>query len=718
MANGDACVPKALQRHIGPKQDEDKFVEVKVAVVADTQYGERLFLLGAGAELGEWQVEKGIELATSAGAFPVWTTTVRFPCTADVPAHCKFVVLRADRNICWEEVPNRELVIAHGSCLVAYFGKAAGALTMSPPMAIPRFGPEGVLLIEAVCVDTRPGDTFCAVGASQELGVWDPHKGLRLVTCGNSFPTWYAAVRMGFNGDAVNWKFAILRADDSVDWEKGPLRTVESPINTDSSSWGATLCRTEFRGVDIDGASVPIAQTFLQQPPSPVHEESPPRQQMRREMTLASIDAPTLDGATTPRLQVSPRIKHAQTLANIDETIPGEEATPKSQDPLMDEIRRAPTISAFSDFPEISEVRSEENVTEHTPKSDPHSPSSMKGDIKGKRERVGTSADDAETTCDDQCSDWPGSPESSTNLKSNDFVKEKTAAVTTNVTFRAAGHKVAKTPGQCEDAYFIGSRILGVADGVGACNQLEAHGVNAAVFAKEIMQISQTALVNEDPDASVQESVAAALAIAERDVSSLGASTALLAKIASNGEIGVANLGDSGFLLIRGQADEISGKPKLEIVCRSEEQQHDWNRPFQLMKMPEILAEYVIYHDKAEDAMKYQFQTVPGDLLLLYTDGFSDNMFDADVLKVIMKEIGGEGAFDSNFAIKTSGMLHPEFMVRALVKAAARASHDPLAKVPFCISSHKHGHKLVGGKIDDITVVAAWIVPENAADRF
>ncbi|CAE8597404.1 unnamed protein product, partial [Polarella glacialis] len=51
--------------------------------------------------------------------------------------------------------------------------------------------------------------------------------------------------------------------------------------------------------------------------------------------------------------------------------------------------------------------------------------------------------------------------------------------------------------GQCEDAYFVQERSLGVADGVGSMARFSRDGVDCAAFAAELMSLAAEALKPE-----------------------------------------------------------------------------------------------------------------------------------------------------------------------------------------------------------------------------
>eukprot|EP00930_Biecheleria_cincta_P074518 TRINITY_DN61732_c0_g1_i1.p1 TRINITY_DN61732_c0_g1~~TRINITY_DN61732_c0_g1_i1.p1 ORF type:complete len:438 (-),score=67.08 TRINITY_DN61732_c0_g1_i1:42-1355(-) len=261
----------------------------------------------------------------------------------------------------------------------------------------------------------------------------------------------------------------------------------------------------------------------------------------------------------------------------------------------------------------------------------------------------------------------------------------------------AAGHTIGKDFGDCEDAFWVGDRGLAVADGVGSMVQFARHGVNAAAYAAELVQLAGNALQGCNDQRPVDLASAAMLS-AEQDTTTFGASTLCAVSLSSNIEelfIGAANLGDSGFMVLR----DVEGS--LEIVAKSREKQHRWNTPFQFMRIPDSLREKAVrkngkravQDDAAADADLYEIPVMIGDLVLLFTDGFTDNVYDCDVPGLI----------------RTFGYVEPDQIARALAEYAHKASLDPSTDVPFSEAALKAGREHPGGKPDDITVVAAWV---------
>jgi len=268
--------------------------------------------------------------------------------------------------------------------------------------------------------------------------------------------------------------------------------------------------------------------------------------------------------------------------------------------------------------------------------------------------------------------------------------------------------RVGKQHGHCEDACFVSTSAVGVADGVGGMSAFSSFGVDSAKMAAELMEGAQYAceeIRDEHPDMIAQDCALEAMRLAEDRAQSFGASTMTVA-VVKQSELGVANLGDSGFMILR------RGKQRLEIVARSTEQHHRWNCPFQLTRLPPALSKKFpgFACDTPNDSDKYTIPIQEGDLLLVFTDGLRDNLHDKEIRHVTECALPpGVSYLVGLPEYKTA----PESIAKALVLAAFERSRDPKAMVPFAKGCRKNGYEYEGGKEDDITVVAAWVVQDS-----
>merc|ERR1712113_1304433 len=117
-------------------------------------------------------------------------------------------------------------------------------------------------------------------------------------------------------------------------------------------------------------------------------------------------------------------------------------------------------------------------------------------------------------------------------------------------------------------------------------------------------------------------------------------------------------------------------------VIKSQEQQHSWNFPYQLLRVPPQLAARLDKLgrrlDSAADSELYTVPVHPGDLVLLFSDGFIDNLYDQEILEVLGRNVWPDA--DSTSALPAAA---PDCLARDLALAAQTRSHDSEAEVPL-----------------------------------
>lgn len=121
-----------------------------------------------------------------------------------------------------------------------------------------------------------------------------------------------------------------------------------------------------------------------------------------------------------------------------------------------------------------------------------------------------------------------------------------------------------------------------------------------------------------------------------------GGSTACLG-IASavTGTLSTANLGDSGFIILRTGA----------VLRASPAQTHGFNTPFQLSIVPSSMRARMAAFggtalaDAPEDADEMEISLRGGDVVVFATDGVWDNLFNMDVLRLVTSRMVEAGAW-------------------------------------------------------------------------
>jgi len=293
-----------------------------------------------------------------------------------------------------------------------------------------------------------------------------------------------------------------------------------------------------------------------------------------------------------------------------------------------------------------------------------------------------------------------------------------------------------------EDAHFlspIGGGAAGVADGVGGWQE---SGVNPAEYSATLMECAKAYLegrIDEkstvapsetpsttgewmdpspgrspissadqapdqpstDPETSAASITAqGALRQAHRLTRKPGSSTACVLRLdASAGELDVANLGDSGLLIIRNG----------QVAFKSPPLQHFFDCPYQFGAAPEFLEDT----DTADDAAVYRLAVLPGDAIVLATDGVLDNIWPAEIAKMAPRSAEEvQSAADAISALAAERGADSEFdspyAAEAMDQGVELPIWEKLSKISFEGGKLELG-KIRGGKLDDVTVVVGFV---------
>lgn len=295
-----------------------------------------------------------------------------------------------------------------------------------------------------------------------------------------------------------------------------------------------------------------------------------------------------------------------------------------------------------------------------------------------------------------------------------------------------------------EDAYFtsaVGGGAFGIADGVGgwqdsginpaeysrsfmrqACAYLEGKTVQA-VTAQELNRVSGgnsrgqavTPANASLPDTPPEESAGTAesmrrltpkgaLTTAHSGTRLPGSTTACVMRLdRTTNKLSAANLGDSGFLLVRNGRE----------VFRSPALQHFFDCPLQFAAYPD----YTSATDTADDAGIYEVPVKAGDVIVAGTDGLWDNVHQEELISLLPQAGQPLHQVAEDLAGVASKHAHDKKFPSPYSQEAIKQGIDipwllKLANASFSDGKFRLGH-MKGGKVDDITIVVAYIDEET-----
>ena len=273
------------------------------------------------------------------------------------------------------------------------------------------------------------------------------------------------------------------------------------------------------------------------------------------------------------------------------------------------------------------------------------------------------------------------------------------------------------------DSFFYSSSSAGVADGVGEWEW--RFKLDPRKFAEQLMKGCQYEAKKYENEKTIRPDVELKalhlLASGYAKASAFGSSTACVVSLEGD-KLGIANIGDSGCIQFRKHAHGMTS------VMRTREQQHAFNMPYQLSRLPDPaqydeIAKDPIYSeliaalrtlsgrqlskiDSPADSELYSSVVCEGDLILLASDGVLDNLWSYDLVSLVSESVT---PLESRlYGIAPSD---PEELAKSIALAAFEKSCiESGYKSPFGVECRKRtGAVHMGGKMDDITVVVCWV---------
>ncbi|KAI1075507.1 phosphatase 2C-like domain-containing protein [Whalleya microplaca] len=268
-----------------------------------------------------------------------------------------------------------------------------------------------------------------------------------------------------------------------------------------------------------------------------------------------------------------------------------------------------------------------------------------------------------------------------------------------------------------DDAVYASDCFICANDGVGAWSarprghpglwsRLILHFWVAAIQEDIIKARPPDRPYHPDPVRYLQEAYERTIEATSSPIDCLGTTTASGAQLHYKGEdpnpsspstvplLYVTNLGDSQIMVIRPKGQE--------MIYKSKEQWHWFDCPRQLGTNSPDTPE--------RNAVVDTVELREGDVVLAMSDGLIDNLWSHEIVTSVSESVqrweAGEGgqAVGPREAGANGGMT---FVAEELIKAAKEIALDPFAESPFMEHAIEEGLASEGGKLDDISVVAA-----------
>lgn len=262
-----------------------------------------------------------------------------------------------------------------------------------------------------------------------------------------------------------------------------------------------------------------------------------------------------------------------------------------------------------------------------------------------------------------------------------------------------------------DDAMLVSENLIGTNDGVGAWAQKERG--HAPLWSRLVLHFWAVAAERDglgggrpDPVGYLEEAYARTKEALSPPTEWLGTTTACSALLGVEREGGkgvarpvlfVTQLGDCKCLVLR--------PGERRVVFATQEQWHYFDCPRQLgTNSPD---------EPRVNAVLSRVEIQEDDVVLAMSDGVTDNLWEDEISDHAVDALqswkektsdGGHGLEDGTPGSFAEGMRH---VAQELVLAARKIAEDPFAASPFMERAVEEGLAIEGGKLDDISVVAA-----------
>ncbi|THY59649.1 protein serine/threonine phosphatase 2C [Aureobasidium pullulans] len=258
-----------------------------------------------------------------------------------------------------------------------------------------------------------------------------------------------------------------------------------------------------------------------------------------------------------------------------------------------------------------------------------------------------------------------------------------------------------------DDAVLVSDNFIGANDGVGAWAGRERG--HAALWSRLILHFWALEAERDvygdssepDPVQYLQKAYQQTKDATSNPNEWFGTTTACGAFLHTNSNtpphpvLYVTQLGDSQILVIRPE--------HREVIYKTTEQWHWFDCPRQLgTNSPD---------EPIKNAVMDKVTIEEDDIILAMSDGVVDNLWEHEVVDNVLESMEKWRSGDVPQVMRSDdqstyagGM---QFVAQELVKAARTIAQDPFAESPYMERAIEEGLSIEGGKLDDISVVAA-----------
>ncbi|PWA98361.1 PPM-type phosphatase domain-containing protein [Artemisia annua] len=222
-----------------------------------------------------------------------------------------------------------------------------------------------------------------------------------------------------------------------------------------------------------------------------------------------------------------------------------------------------------------------------------------------------------------------------------------------------------------DDACFVaGSRWLGVANGV---SQWSFEGTNPGAYAKELMRTCED-IVLDTSNVPVTNPVEL-LCRGVKETSMSGSSNILIANFDGQA-LHVANIGDTGFLILRHGAIYKKSSPLL----------HEFH--------------FALHVEDSDDPLQlveeHTIELEEGDIVVSATDGLFDNLYEREIAMIVSKSL--------------QAGIKPKEIANILATRAQEVGRSTSVRSPFSDAAQTAGYtSYAGGKPDNVAVIVSLV---------